>query len=134
MQKKIDHLKIIFSNDKSERQIYEEIIKFGHNTSVFPEEEKIKKNLINGCQSLLYLTHRFENGKIEFNIHSEALISKGLANILLYVYSGEDPKHLFSLPPTFLNEMKIIEKISMTRQIGIGNLFNTMRLFASKYV
>ncbi len=134
MQEKIDYLKKIFSDNKSEKEIYEEIIKFGQNTPNFPAEDKVKINLVSGCQSLLYLTHAFNNGKIQFSIHTEALISKGLANILLYVYSGEDPKHLFSFPPTFLNEMKLIEKISMTRQIGISNLFNSMRLFASKYV
>ncbi len=134
MQEKIDLIKKIFSTDKSEKEIYEEIIEFGKKSSLFPQNELIKTNLVRGCQSLLYLTHTFENEKIFFYIHSDALISKGLAQLLVFIYSAQEPKQLFTAPPTFLKDLKVIEKISMNRQIGISNLFDSMLVLASKYI
>jgi sulfur transfer protein SufE len=134
MKKKLTAIEKIFSKEKSEKELYKEIISFGEETEPFPEGALTKENLVKGCQSELYLTHTFKDGKLEFFIQSEALISKGLAALLVYLYTGESPRILFTDPPVILKTLPILSKISMHRQTGIGNLFNEMRSIAAKYI
>jgi cysteine desulfuration protein SufE len=134
MQEKIAHLKKVFFEGLSEKEVYEKIIEFGRATPEFPESEKIERNIVTGCQSLLFLTHSFEHGKIYFNIHSEALISKGLSSLLVYLYSEQEPKKLFTDPPICLQEMSVLKKISMTRQLGLANVYSQMKHLASEYL
>ena len=134
MQEKFNYLKEIFSEKKSEKEVYQQIISFGKDLPTFPKEEIQKENLVPGCQSELYLAHTYNNGKIKFFILTEALISKGLASILIYLYSDNDPKTLFTTPPAILKELNVLKNISMSRQVGISNLFKKMQLIASKYV
>ncbi|MCH9617313.1 MAG: Cysteine desulfuration protein SufE [Chlamydiia bacterium] len=134
MKKKLAAIEKIFTKERTERELYKEIISFGERATPFPESEIKKENLVKGCQSELYLTHRFEDGKLEFFIQSEALISKGLAALLVYLYTSETPKILFTNPPVILKTLPILGKISMHRQTGISNLFNEMRSIAAKYI
>ncbi|MCH9621555.1 MAG: Cysteine desulfuration protein SufE [Chlamydiia bacterium] len=133
MQQKIDDI-ITLLSQKTEKEAYQEIIKFGENNKPFPKDQLVDENLVHGCQSRLYLFHTLENGKIEFFIHSDALISKGLAALLTYIYSNEEPKSLFTQPLTVFQNLPILKKISLNRQIGISNLFKKMQLISSKYI
>ncbi|MCH9812029.1 SufE family protein [bacterium] len=134
MEKKFTKIKSLLLSKKSEKEVIEAIISFGKDIENFPKDALTKDNLVQGCQSELYLTHSFKDGKIDFFIHSEALISKGLAAILIYLYSGEDPKALFTTPPTLFKEIPTLQKISLNRQIGIQNLFVQMQKIAARYL
>lgn len=134
MQKKFDTIQSLLSNTKSDKEVYQEIISFGEKCTHFPKEAMIKENLIQGCQSRLYLTHEFKSGKIKFFIHSDALISKGLAAILTFIYSNETPETLFTSPPVIFKTIESLKNISLNRQLGISNLFKQMQLIASKFV
>lgn len=134
MKEKIEFIYKKFAKDKSDREIYQEIISFAKYNNKFPSNEMIKKNLVEGCQSKLYITHSYKNNLIEFSAYSESLFSLGIASILIYLYSNENPKKIFTDPPVFLNELKLIEKISMNRQIGFTSLFKNLQLIASKYI
>ena len=72
MQEKTRLLEEIFSKNKSEKEIYNEIISFSKRASPFPPEQLLKENLVTGCQSELYLTHIYKDGKIQFFIHISA--------------------------------------------------------------
>lgn len=134
MKKKLTLIEEIFSKQKSEKELYKEIILFGERARPFPSTALKKENLVQGCQSELYLTHSFKDGKLEFLIESKALISKGLAAILVYLYTDESPAVLFTHPPVILKTLPILNKISMHRQTGINNLFSAMRSVAAKYI
>jgi sulfur transfer protein SufE len=134
MQKKIDLLFKKFNTIETERQLYEEIIYFGSKRAPFQKIDLVKENLVQGCQSELYLSYSFHEGKIDFFVHSEALFTLGLASILAFVYSSETPKDIFLHAPNFLKELSILQKISMNRQVGILNLYKKMQLISSKYV
>jgi sulfur transfer protein SufE len=134
MQEKNQTLEEIFSLDKSEKEIYNEIILFAKKASPFPKEFILKENLVKGCQSELYLAHIYKDGKIEFFIQTEALISKGLATILTFLYSNETPETIFKNPPAILKKVKLLEKISLSRQVGIANLLQKMTLICAKYI
>ncbi len=134
MQEKTILLEEIFSKDKSEKEIYNEIITFSKRASPFPKHQLLKENLVTGCQSELYLTHLYIDGKIHFYIETEALISKGLASILTFLYSDQTPETIFKHPPEILKKIKLLEKVSLSRQVGIANLFQKMTLICAKYI
>jgi len=134
MQEKNKILEEIFSIDKSEKEIYNEIILFAKKAAPFPKTSLLKENLVTGCQSDLYLTHVYNDGKIHFYIQTEALISKGLATILTFLYSGETPETIFKNPPEILKKIKLLERVSLSRQVGIANLLQKMTLICTKYI
>ncbi len=134
MQEKTRLLEEIFSKNKSEKEIYNEIISFSKRASPFPPEQLLKENLVTGCQSELYLTHIYKDGKIQFFIQTEALISKGLATILTFLYSDEAPETIFKQPPEIIKKIKLLEKVSLSRQVGIANLLQKMTLICAKYI
>jgi len=131
---KTDELEKLLNRDLTEKQAFHEIIRFGEKSNDFPKEQLIDSNLIQGCQSRLYLHHTYKDGKIKFYIHSDALISKGLASLITYIYNDEEPKKLFTHPPTIFQTIPHLSKISMNRQIGISNLFKEMQKISSKYI
>jgi cysteine desulfuration protein SufE len=112
---------------KTAEEKYLAIIEFGKRLLPFPRESKVETNLVKGCQSLMYLTSYVENNKVYFLADSEALISKGIAGLLTYVYSGESLEAIFQCPPIFLKEIDIFSSLSMNRSNGLKSLFTQMQ-------
>ncbi|CAM0117438.1 SufE family protein [Rhabdochlamydiaceae symbiont of Dictyostelium giganteum] len=125
-----NQLKEEFALLSSPEKKYEKIITMGKQLPRFPSEAKIEKNLVLGCQSLLYLETSYENGVMYFQADSEALISKGLAAILITVYSGATPESIIKELPLFLKEMGLHQALSPTRSNGLASLFKKMQLEA----
>lgn len=84
-------------------------------------------NRVHGCQSIMYLHTTLIDGKLTFYAHSDALISRGLAAILLEHYNGKTPKDLLLSEPTFLQEEGIISSLSPTRANGVASLWLKMK-------
>lgn len=95
---KQDALKKIFSTCSTPESRYEKIIELGRQLPPFNPSAKLPDNLVPGCQSIMHLETTFIDGKIIFNADSEALISKGLAALLIMVYSNEPPEALIDCP------------------------------------
>ena len=106
---------------------YEKIIEMGRALPRLPDISRIQENLVQGCQSILYLETAFKDGKIYFNADSEALISKGLAALLIRAYSGETQEAILKCPPTFLTDIGIQNSLSPARSNGLASLFLKMK-------
>ncbi len=128
--KKQQEIKEIFESFASPDAKYEKIIEMGKGLPPLPEAARIQENLVQGCQSILYLETTLKDGLIYFNADSDALISKGLAALLIYVYSGETPESLFKEPPLFLKEIGLHQALSPARSNGLASLFKKMQLDA----
>ena len=102
---------------------YQIILEMGRSLAPFPEEEKVEHNLVYGCQSTMYLSVQVQEKKLRLRAHSEALISSGLAALLLHCYEGEAPDTLFKFPPTFLSELNIHASLSPGRSNGLSALY-----------
>ena len=124
-------IKDFFAHFSSPKEKYEKIIDLGRQLPPFPSEARIEQNLVQGCQSLLYLETKESKGLIYFNADSEALISKGLAALLIDVYSGQLPKELFQYPPHFLKEIGLYQALSPARSNGLVSLFKKMQVAAA---
>jgi cysteine desulfuration protein SufE len=131
---KQEELKNLFKSSQTPEEQYLRIIDLGKTLPEFPREEKIEQNLVTGCQSLLYVTARHNEGKIFFKCFSEALISAGLAALLLRVYNGEEPLVLIKCPPHFLQTLGISASLSPSRSNGVASLFLRMQQEAIKII
>lgn len=131
---KQNQLKEIFGAFSSPDEMYEKIIELGRALPPLSPAARSEKNLVQGCQSVLYLETTYLNGLIHFKADSEALISKGLAALLIYVYSGQNPEALFKEPPRFLKEIGLNQALSPTRSNGLASLYKKMQQEALKII
>lgn len=129
-EKKQEVLKKLFEDCSSNEERYKKIISLGEALPPFPEEYKIEKNLVMGCQSVMHLHQEVVNKKLVFLAHSDALISKGLAALLIFIYSDEPPETLLKCPPTVLKTLKLTELLSPSRSNGLNSLLKKMQQFA----
>jgi sulfur transfer protein SufE len=131
---KEDELKKIFTSSKSPEARYELIIALGRKLPAMNPTHKISENLVDGCQSKLYLHATFKNNALHFEIDSDALISKGLAALLLLLYNNESPEYILKHPPTILAELNILSSLSMGRANGLKSLYTKMQKFALQHL
>lgn len=123
---KQEELKKIIHTELSPEERYSKIISFGNQLPPFPESERKEENRVTGCQSLTYLTGHLENQKMIFHGHSEALITKGLISIVLYVYQNETPQTILQCKPIFLNSLGILASLSPTRAHGLKSFYDKL--------
>ncbi len=129
---KYEKIKALFSDCSSPELIYQRIIECGKKLPSFDPQWKREENLVPGCQSRMYLHTIFEESKIYFLASSDALISSGLAAILIEAYSGESPETILTCPPTFLEEINIPSSLTPGRVNGLANLYLKMKQEALK--
>ncbi len=117
----------LFEGCYSTEKKYEKMIELGRQLEPYPAEFKTSTHLVKGCQSSMYLNAQMENGKIQFKAFSEALISAGLAALLLAVYHDEPPQALLLCPPRFLEELGVSSILSPGRSNGLASLYQRMK-------
>ncbi|MEI8124631.1 MAG: SufE family protein [Parachlamydiaceae bacterium] len=129
---KQQQVKEFFKSCSSEELKYEKIIELGKQQKPLPLSAKISENLVKGCQSNTYLASSLENGLVVFHVESDAIISAGLAVILMKVYSGESPETILKCPPTYLDELGISASLTPSRANGLYSIHLRMKQDALK--
>ena len=109
---------------------YQLLIDLGNEQEPLPEEYKTDNNLIEGCQSRVWLQADFVDGKVEFCAESDALIVKGIVSPLIKVYSGHTPDEILESEPYFVEAIGLKEHLSPTRSNGLVAMIKQMRLYA----
>jgi cysteine desulfuration protein SufE len=125
-------VKNIFLACPSEEAKYEKIIELGKKQKGIGKENKNPENLVKGCQSQMYLHSYWSGNNIIFEAESDALISAGLASLLIEVYSDETPEAIIKCPPTYLEELGITASLTPNRASGLFNLHLRMKQDALK--
>jgi len=126
-QEKETKLIHIFSLCQTEEAKYMQIMEMGKELESFPEEQKTDAAKIEGCQSTMYIQFQNEDGKLFFSIDSEALISKGLGALLLFVYNGETAETILKQPPEFLQKLGIHASLTPGRSNGLSSIHLRMK-------
>lgn len=126
-------IKDLFKNCTSPQEKYQKIIELGKQLPAFPEEKKISENIIQGCQSIVYFDSKLQNGKLFFSAYSDALISSGLAYLLITAYNDHSPEFILKTPPTFLQQLQINTSLTPGRSNGLASMFLRMQQDALKY-
>lgn len=129
---KVASFKKKFTSLASAEQKYQLLIELGRNLQPLAPEKQIEANLVQGCQSKLYLSSQKIGDYIFFEASSDALISAGLAALLLSVYSGETAETILKRPPDFLHELGIYASLSPNRSNGLANIHLKMKQNALK--
>lgn len=109
---------------------YNLLIEKGKQCPVLPDSEKTEALLIKGCQSRVWIKAGIKDGKIQFQADSDAVITKGIASLLIYVFSGETPQSVVNAPVDFLDKIGLKEHLSPTRSNGLNAMLKQIKLYA----
>lgn len=131
---KIEAIKKKFNLLTTPEDRYSYLIDLGRALSPYPPELRTPDHIVPGCQSTLYLATTVEEGKLFFSAQSDALISAGLAALLIAAYSGTTPKYILLNPPAFLHELGIFASLSPNRSNGLASIYMRMKQEAMKNI
>ena len=109
---------------------YQLLIDLGSEQEPLPEEYKTDNNLIEGCQSRVWLQADMVDGKVIFRAESDALIVKGIVALLIKVYSGHTPDEILASEQYFVEAIGLKEHLSPTRSNGLVAMIKQMRMYA----
>ena len=123
-----------FAKCASEEEKYQKIIALGKAMNPLPLPAKIAENVVKGCQSTMYLFSTYREGKVFFEAESDALISSGLASLLIQVYSGESPETILKCAPNYLEEIGITASLTPNRANGLYSIHLRMKQDALRFL
>ena len=114
-------------------QRYEYMIELGKAIELIDSSKKIDSNLIKGCQSKLWLHAELKNNKLIFKADSEAIITKGIAAVLLRVFSNQTPEDILNANLDFVDKIGLKEHLSPTRANGLISMIKQIKYYALAY-
>ena len=106
------------------------LIDLGNEQEPLDEQYKVESNLIDGCQSRVWLQADYEDGVIRFTAESDALIVKGIVALLIRVLSGHTPQEILDADLYFIEKIGLKEHLSPTRSNGLLAMVKQMRMYA----
>ena len=109
---------------------YQLLIDLGNELAPLDERYKTEQNLIDGCQSRVWLQADYENGQIHFSAESDALIVKGIVSLLIRVLSDHTPQEILDADLYFIEEIGLKEHLSPTRSNGLVAMVKQIRAYA----
>lgn len=112
---------------------YEYIIELGKSMPMIDEADKVDSNLINGCQSRVWLACEYKDGRVWFKADSDAIITKGIISLLIRVYNGQKPEDITSSDFGFIESIGLKENLSPTRANGLVSMIKQIKIYALAY-
>lgn len=131
---KQNEMRMLFAACPNEDDKYKKIIEWGKTLPSLNPAFKTPDHLVKGCQSTMYLRAYLKEGLVYFEADSDALISAGLASILIYVYNGEKPETILTVPPSFLDDLGIRTSLTPSRANGLYSVHLRMKQEALKLI
>lgn len=123
-----------FESCENEEKRYEKIIELGRAALPLNDRYKVPENNVPGCQSIMHMHAWMEGERVFFAAESEALISSGLAQLLIKVYSGLTPEAVLKCPPDFLEHLHLKATLSPNRASGLYSIHLKMKQQALKFL
>lgn len=113
---------------------YAYIIDLGNTLPDYPEEKKTQQNLIEGCQSRVWINaDRNPDGKIEFEADSDAMIVKGIVALLMRVLNDRTPDEILSADLYFVDRIGLKDHLSPTRSNGLVAMLKQINNYAKAF-
>lgn len=112
---------------------YQLLIDMGNEQQPLSEKEKTESNLIDGCQSRVWLVCDEKDGLLYFRAESDALIVKGIISLLIKVLSGHSASEILGSDLYFIHDIGLTEHLSPTRSNGLLSMLKQMRMYALAY-
>lgn len=109
---------------------YSLLIDMGNSLQPIEESNKTPQNIIEGCQSRVWLVADYNNGIITYRGESDAILVKGIVSLLIDVFSGRTPDEILNADLYFVDKIGLKEHLSPTRSNGLVSMIKQMRLYA----
>lgn len=109
---------------------YQLLIDMGNEQEPLDEKYKTEQNLIDGCQSRVWLQAEFVEGRVRFMAESDALIVKGIVALLIRVLDNQTPEDILSADLYFIERIGLSEHLSPTRSNGLLAMLRQMKMYA----
>ena len=109
---------------------YALLIDLGNSLPPIEEKYKTNENLIEGCQSRVWLQADYRDGRIWVEAESDAIIVKGIVSLLVRVLSGRTPDEILNADLYFIDRIGLTEHLSPTRSNGLVAMVKQMRMYA----
>ena len=109
---------------------YDYLIELSKDIPLISEEYRLNENLIKGCQSKVWLHAREIDGKVIYTADSDAIITKGIAALLIRVLSQQKAEDILENEMYFIDAIGLKEHLSMTRSNGLVSMIKQMKFYA----
>ena len=109
---------------------YQMLIELGNSLEPLDEKYKTPQNIIDGCQSRVWLQADYNDGIIHFSGESDAVIVKGLVSLLIQVLSDHTPDEILNCDLYFIEQIGLREHLSPTRSNGLLSMVKQMKVYA----
>jgi len=120
-----------FFDDWMDRYNY--LIDLSKKLPIIAESGKNTQNLINGCQSRVWLDAELVDGKVHFTADSDAIITKGIIALLIRVLDNRTPAEIIDADLYFIDQIGLKQNLSPTRSNGLVSMIKQMRMYALAY-
>ena len=112
---------------------YAYLIELGGELPAFDEAHRTDSNLIKGCQSKVWFNAEYVDGKIIFTADSDAIITKGIASLLIKVMSNQTPQDILNADLYFIDKIGLTQHLSPTRSNGLLSMVKQIKIYALAY-
>ena len=112
---------------------YQMLIELGNELEPLDEKYKTEKNIIDGCQSRVWLECDIVDGKLVFTADSDALITKGIIALLIRVISNHTPQEIIDAEFYFIDKIGLRQHLSPTRSNGLLSMVKQIKAYALAY-
>lgn len=111
-------------------QKYEYIIDLGKELKSLPSDKKTEDNLIKGCQSQVWIDAHYTDEKLYFDADSDGILPKGIASLLVSIYSGHSTSEILDSDFDFISEIGLQEFLSPSRANGLMAMTKQIKFYA----
>ncbi len=112
---------------------YQMLIELGNELEPLDEKYKTEKNIIDGCQSRVWLQCDIVDGELVFTADSDALITKGIIALLIRVISNHTPQEIIDADFYFIDKIGLRQHLSPTRSNGLLSMVKQIKAYALAY-
>lgn len=109
---------------------YEYIISLGKDLAEMKAEDKVEANIVQGCQSQVWLTAENKDGIVYFEADSDAIITKGIIALLVKVFNGQPANDIVHNDLSFVDQIGLKEHLSPNRSNGLVAMIKKMKAYA----
>ncbi len=128
----LEELKETFSFFDDWEDKYRFIIDLGKDLTPLADADKTETNLIRGCQSQVWLTHKLLDGKLHFELDSDAHIVRGLSAVVLIACNEQSPEDITALNlDGIFDELELLAHLSVTRGNGLRSMIEKIKHIAA---
>ena len=113
---------------------YSYLIELGNDMPPFPDEHRKEKNIIEGCQSTVWIhAEKNADGNVVYQGDADAIIVKGIVGLLIRVLSGHKPDEILETDLYFIDKVGFKENLTPTRSNGLLAMVRQMKVYAAQH-